>query len=154
MHACAHTHTYTHTLTLFLSLSSLSPSPSPCTSPTPTPPSFSLSLFLPYRHNSNTLITDRGLLVGIDFGVAFGKGVWALPVPELVPFRLTKQMLGVLSPLDSKVCTCMYFCVFVYMRRMYVHIYEKKSAVMQFLQSLSHSYVNTHAQIHPTCTRM
>ena len=40
--------------------------------------------------------------MGIDFGMAFGKGVWALPVPELVPFRLTKQMLGVLAPLDSK----------------------------------------------------
>jgi DNA-dependent protein kinase catalytic subunit len=54
------------------------------------------------RHNSNTLVTDRGLLVGIDFGVAFGKGAWACPVPELVPFRLTRQMLGVLSPLDSE----------------------------------------------------
>ena len=54
------------------------------------------------RHNGNTLVTDRGLLVGIDFGVAFGKGAWACPVPELVPFRLTRQMLGVLSPLDSE----------------------------------------------------
>ena len=54
------------------------------------------------RHDGNTLITKRGQLVGIDFGMAFGKGVWALPVPELVPFRLTKQMLGVLAPLDSK----------------------------------------------------
>jgi DNA-dependent protein kinase catalytic subunit len=54
------------------------------------------------RHNSNTLVTDRGLLVGIDFGDAFGKGAWAKPVPELVPFRLTRQMLGVLSPLDSE----------------------------------------------------
>lgn len=40
--------------------------------------------------------------MGIDFGMAFGKGVWDCPVPELVPFRLTKQMLGVLAPLDSK----------------------------------------------------
>ncbi len=54
------------------------------------------------RHNSNTLVTDRGLLVGIDFGDSFGKGAWAKPVPELVPFRLTRQMLGVLSPLDSQ----------------------------------------------------
>jgi DNA-dependent protein kinase catalytic subunit len=53
------------------------------------------------RHDGNTLVSNRGLLVGIDFGRAFGKGIWANPVPELVPFRLTKQMLGVLSPLDS-----------------------------------------------------
>jgi hypothetical protein len=54
------------------------------------------------RHNMNTLVTDRGLLVGIDFGEAFGKGAWAKHIPELVPFRLTRQMLGVLSPLDSE----------------------------------------------------
>ena len=53
------------------------------------------------RHDGNTLVSNRGLLVGIDFGMAFGKATWVLPVPELVPFRLTKQMLGVLSPLDS-----------------------------------------------------
>ena len=47
-------------------------------------------------------MSDRGRLVGIDFGMAFGKGAWHLPVPELVPFRMTRQMLGVLSPLDSK----------------------------------------------------
>ena len=54
------------------------------------------------RHNGNTLVHDRGLLIGIDFGVAFGKGAWRLPIPELVPFRLTRQMLGALSPLDSE----------------------------------------------------
>jgi hypothetical protein len=53
------------------------------------------------RHDGNTLVSNHGLLVGIDFGMAFGKGTWAQPLPELVPFRLTKQMLGVLSPLDS-----------------------------------------------------
>lgn len=26
-----------------------------------------------------------------------------LPIPELMPFRLTQQMLGVLEPLDAKV---------------------------------------------------
>ena len=54
------------------------------------------------RHNGNTLVSSRGQVIGIDFGVAFGKGVWGLPVPELVPFRLTQQMLGVLAPLDSE----------------------------------------------------
>ena len=54
------------------------------------------------RHDGNTLVTKRGQCVGIDFGFAFGKGVWEQPVPELVPFRLTRQMLGVLAPLDSE----------------------------------------------------
>ena len=54
------------------------------------------------RHDGNTLVSNRGLLVGIDFGMAFGKATWVLPVPELVPFRLTKQMRGVLMPLDPQ----------------------------------------------------
>lgn len=54
------------------------------------------------RHDGNTLVSDRGRLVGIDFGFAFGKGAWHQPVPELVPFRMTRQMLGVLAPLDSQ----------------------------------------------------
>jgi DNA-dependent protein kinase catalytic subunit len=69
------------------------------------------------RHNSNTLVTDRGLLVGIDFGVAFGKGAWSMPVPELVPFRLTRQMLGVLAPLDSEaLLKCSMTCVMLALR--------------------------------------
>jgi DNA-dependent protein kinase catalytic subunit len=54
------------------------------------------------RYLGNTLVADHGFLVGIDFGEAFGKGAWAKPIPDLVPFRLTRQMLGVLSPLDSE----------------------------------------------------
>ena len=56
------------------------------------------------RHLENFLLDTRtGSLVGIDFGVAFGLGASALPVPELIPFRLTRQMLNVLQPLDSEV---------------------------------------------------
>eukprot|EP00624_Nannochloropsis_granulata_P005188 evm.model.NODE_36730_length_23693_cov_36.852951.1 len=55
------------------------------------------------RHLENFLLDTRtGSLVGIDFGVAFGLGASALPVPELIPFRLTRQMLNVLQPLDSE----------------------------------------------------
>lgn len=55
------------------------------------------------RHLENFLLDTRtGSLVGIDFGVAFGLGTSALPVPELIPFRLTRQMLNVLQPLDSE----------------------------------------------------
>ena len=46
------------------------------------------------RHLGNFLIdkTD-GTVVGIDFGLAFGCGL-GLPVPELIPFRLTRQVSG------------------------------------------------------------
>lgn len=45
------------------------------------------------RHTSNILIDNStGELVHIDLGVAFGAGT-ILPVPERVPFRLTKNMV-------------------------------------------------------------
>lgn len=40
-------------------------------------------------------------VVGIDFGAAFGFGSSELPVPELIPFRLTNQFQNLLQPLDS-----------------------------------------------------
>ena len=39
--------------------------------------------------------------MGIDFGIAFGSGV-QLGVPELVPFRLTKQIEGVFAPIGTQ----------------------------------------------------
>ncbi|GAA6044295.1 hypothetical protein JCM8097_008685, partial [Rhodosporidiobolus ruineniae] len=45
------------------------------------------------RHVSNILMDDaRGELVHIDFGVAFDQGK-RLPIPELVPFRLTQNIV-------------------------------------------------------------
>jgi DNA-dependent protein kinase catalytic subunit len=38
-------------------------------------------------------------LISIDFGHAFGSATELLPVPELIPFRLTRQMIGFLEPL-------------------------------------------------------
>jgi hypothetical protein len=47
------------------------------------------------RHLDNFLLDKcDGSIVGIDFGLAFGNGL-GLPAPELIPFRLTKQFLGV-----------------------------------------------------------
>lgn len=40
-------------------------------------------------------------VIGIDFGAAFGHGSSVLPVPELIPFRLTNQFQNLLQPLDS-----------------------------------------------------
>jgi DNA-dependent protein kinase catalytic subunit len=42
-----------------------------------------------------------GTLVPIDFGYSFGTNVLLLPVPELVPFRLTSQLTNFLLPLDA-----------------------------------------------------
>jgi len=53
------------------------------------------------RHPKNMLIdTSTAGVVGIDFGYSFGVGVQFLPVPELVPFRLTRQMRNVFLPLE------------------------------------------------------
>nr|XP_012147608.1 PREDICTED: DNA-dependent protein kinase catalytic subunit-like [Megachile rotundata]XP_012147609.1 PREDICTED: DNA-dependent protein kinase catalytic subunit-like [Megachile rotundata]XP_012147610.1 PREDICTED: DNA-dependent protein kinase catalytic subunit-like [Megachile rotundata]XP_012147611.1 PREDICTED: DNA-dependent protein kinase catalytic subunit-like [Megachile rotundata] len=50
------------------------------------------------RHLENTLINvDSGKCLGIDFGLAFDAGV-DQRIPELMPFRLTPQILGLLKP--------------------------------------------------------
>ncbi|OQR92335.1 DNA-dependent protein kinase catalytic subunit [Achlya hypogyna] len=54
------------------------------------------------RHLDNFLLdTTTGAVVGIDFGISFGAGASLLPVPELVPFRFTRQLQGVLAPYDG-----------------------------------------------------
>ena len=50
------------------------------------------------RHSENYLVNvGDGEVMGIDFGCAFGAGV-NLGVPELMPFRLTQQIEGVIAP--------------------------------------------------------
>ncbi|GAB5585937.1 hypothetical protein Unana1_00837 [Umbelopsis nana] len=52
------------------------------------------------RHLENFLIDKKsGRLISIDFGHAFGSATELLPVPEVIPFRLTKQFVGFLDPL-------------------------------------------------------
>ncbi|KAJ3391638.1 hypothetical protein HDU84_005588 [Entophlyctis sp. JEL0112] len=52
------------------------------------------------RHLDNFLVDLKsGKIIGIDFGHAFGSATEVLPVPELVPFRLTDQMQKFLLPL-------------------------------------------------------
>ncbi|KAF5300806.1 hypothetical protein FQR65_LT09109 [Abscondita terminalis] len=54
------------------------------------------------RHLKNTLISLRnGGAIGIDFGYAFGAGTQFLPIPELVPFRLTPHIINILQPLNE-----------------------------------------------------
>ncbi|KAH9129951.1 hypothetical protein AeMF1_000010 [Aphanomyces euteiches] len=55
------------------------------------------------RHLDNFLLDYiTGTVVGIDFGISFGSGASMLPVPELVPFRFTRQLQGVLQPHNAK----------------------------------------------------
>lgn len=50
--------------------------------------------------NSNILFDKKnGYLIGIDFGVAFGNATRNLPIPELIPFRLTPHFVNVLEPM-------------------------------------------------------
>jgi len=54
------------------------------------------------RHLENFLISQKdGRLIGIDFGHAFGTATQFLPIPELMPFRLTRQFTSFLAPLES-----------------------------------------------------
>ncbi|GLD93032.1 hypothetical protein PINS_up001624 [Pythium insidiosum] len=56
------------------------------------------------RHMDNFLLDHRsGRVIGIDFGISFGAGASVLPVPELIPFRFTRQMQTVLQPYDSAI---------------------------------------------------
>ncbi|CAN7939151.1 unnamed protein product [Ixodes hexagonus] len=55
------------------------------------------------RHLGNFLVsTTTGLEIGIDFGYAFGVSTQFLPMPELMPFRLSPQYLGLLEPLGKE----------------------------------------------------
>ncbi|XP_060788690.1 DNA-dependent protein kinase catalytic subunit-like isoform X1 [Neoarius graeffei] len=52
------------------------------------------------RHLSNFMInTETGGMIGIDFGHAFGSATQFLPVPELMPFRLTRQFISLMKPM-------------------------------------------------------
>ncbi|CAH1795603.1 unnamed protein product [Owenia fusiformis] len=52
------------------------------------------------RHLSNSMVnTATGEVVGIDFGHMFGSATIFLAIPELMPFRLTNQLLSLMMPL-------------------------------------------------------
>lgn len=54
------------------------------------------------RHLQNFVIDKtNGQLIGIDFNMAFGSATRMLCVPELVPFRLTRQFVNVMKPLEN-----------------------------------------------------
>ncbi|XP_035175280.1 DNA-dependent protein kinase catalytic subunit [Oxyura jamaicensis] len=54
------------------------------------------------RHLSNFMINkETGGMVGIDFGHAFGSATQILPVPELMPFRLTRQFVNLMMPVKE-----------------------------------------------------
>lgn len=52
------------------------------------------------RHLDNFLLDiTKGNIIGIDFGHAFGSATEHLPIPDLTPFRLTRQLISVFHPL-------------------------------------------------------
>ncbi|XP_030839871.1 DNA-dependent protein kinase catalytic subunit [Strongylocentrotus purpuratus] len=52
------------------------------------------------RHLSNFLVSlETGGMVGIDFGHSFGSATQFLPIPELIPFRLTRQIINLMLPM-------------------------------------------------------
>ncbi|KAL9956083.1 hypothetical protein ACROYT_G037506 [Oculina patagonica] len=54
------------------------------------------------RHLSNFMVDmETGGMIGIDFGHAFGSATQFLPVPELMPFRLTQQFVNLMLPLKE-----------------------------------------------------
>ncbi|XP_072708622.1 DNA-dependent protein kinase catalytic subunit isoform X1 [Ciconia boyciana] len=54
------------------------------------------------RHLSNFMINkETGGMVGIDFGYAFGSATQFLRVPELMPFRLTRQFVNLMMPVKE-----------------------------------------------------
>jgi hypothetical protein len=54
------------------------------------------------RHLENFLFSNAdGSLALIDFGHTFGQATFLLPVPELLPFRLTPQLVSVMAPLPG-----------------------------------------------------
>ncbi|XP_044280098.1 DNA-dependent protein kinase catalytic subunit isoform X2 [Varanus komodoensis] len=59
------------------------------------------------RHLSNFMISmETGGMVGIDFGHAFGSATQFLPVPELMPFRLTRQFINLMLPMKESGLVC------------------------------------------------
>ncbi|CAG8556990.1 5133_t:CDS:10 [Acaulospora morrowiae] len=62
-----------------------------------------INVWIGDRHMENYLIDfTNGSLISIDFGHAFGSATETLEVPELVPFRLTRQIESLMEPLGSK----------------------------------------------------
>ncbi|XP_021104653.1 DNA-dependent protein kinase catalytic subunit isoform X3 [Heterocephalus glaber] len=54
------------------------------------------------RHLNNFMVTmETGGIIGIDFGHAFGSATQFLPVPELMPFRLTRQFINLMLPMKE-----------------------------------------------------
>ena len=55
------------------------------------------------RHLSNWIMDMKtGRAIGIDFGMAFGHATMNISIPELMPIRLTRQILKLIAPLEHR----------------------------------------------------
>lgn len=78
------------------------------------------------RHLENFLIqTSTGSIVMIDFGYSFGASV-ELPIPELIPFRLTKTFIDLCKPIgiDGAFRKCLLAC--------YEALYKKMQLIVDY----------------------
>lgn len=54
------------------------------------------------RHIGNFLVDEHsGEMIGIDFNMSFSAGIRLTPLPELVPFRLTRQFVNAMMPFGT-----------------------------------------------------
>ncbi|ELT90266.1 hypothetical protein CAPTEDRAFT_124063 [Capitella teleta] len=55
------------------------------------------------RHLSNHMVDlTNGKMIAINFGHAFGSATQFLDIPDLIPFRMTRQLRNLLLPLREK----------------------------------------------------
>lgn len=88
------------------------------------------------RHLENTLVEVKtGKCCGIDFGAAFGAGV-DQSVPELVPFRLTPQILGLFQPFDEQALFG------ISMTHVLSALREEKAPILAFLDTFVHEPID------------
>ncbi|XP_058796465.1 DNA-dependent protein kinase catalytic subunit-like [Phymastichus coffea] len=88
------------------------------------------------RHLENILVKVKtGKCCGIDFGAAFGAGV-DQSVPELVPFRLTPQIVGLFQPFDEQALFG------ITMTRVLSTLRDEKAPILAFLDTFVHEPID------------
>ena len=100
------------------------------------------------RHLGNLLIEmSTGKVISIDFGFNFGAGITEQGVPELIPFRLTPQMQGVMSPLDCNSICHHYMVDYLYKLRQEENIVILRDMLSIFTNDPVDTWADSGAQL-------